>query len=262
MQWTNQIQIKNLLLILTLFTSNLASAQSAFSKDQKYDPLVESLSEKELVKLLKNQNQDSRKAAAHKILDLIRTEANVVAEGNIFEYKKEYWTSKSSASFFTQYTLMQDGKIKINPISVEQFVKEFKLRGIDEMPMTFKNFIAYQLDHIYKLRFRKINKEIDLIDIIESPIHFVVLPESNYSGDWFNFYVTGEIYSKSIYSNGLKMREEVYSLKENMMHQKFYSDGICNRIEFYNLRGKIVKVHYEKLSESESDQVCSRNFTY
>jgi len=127
---------------------------------------------------------------------------------------------------------------------------------------TYKHIGFAQLDHMYKVKYRCIADKVDLISIISSPIYFEVVPNKNYSGEWYNFYVNGKVYSRSTYLNGAKTGSEIYSSFEDLMYRLYYRNGVCNKVEFYRRNGDISRVLYESFDESELALVCSKNFLY
>ncbi len=237
-------------------------AQEPFPEDFNYEQKVEELSERELIKLLSSTQSDLRISAAQRISYLVNNGLNKVAAGNIIENKKGFWESKSIASVFNRYTPLEDGKIRVNTTDLKSVLKDFELDEEDVQESNYDNFVTVQLDHNYAVRFRKVVHTVDLIAILDSPIHFSVLPCKNYSGEWFSFYISGEVYSKAFYDNGIKQYEKLFSVNQNMSSQKFYQNNCCYKIEFYGKSGRCYKVHHELLDEEQANIICTRNFTY
>ena len=253
--------MKNLLLLFIIMPSFLVG-QSAPSSDEESVRAVAYLSESELIIYLSHENQNLRIAAANRISNLLTSSENIVAKGNVEEHPLQYWNSKSIISFDKKYEPLKDGKIGINFIEKDLFLKEFGLSESDISKVTFRHMGYAQLDHIYKVKYRCIADKVDLISVINAPEYYVVIPRNEYNGEWYNFYVNGQVYSKSIYLNGKKTSVEIYSSFGKLMLQIYYKEGICNKIEFYSSNGDITKVLYESLSESEISQFCNVNFVY
>lgn len=251
-----------LLLAILLILPHILIGQIELPVDVTYAQKVAESSEKELIDLLSSKEQGLRIAAATRISNLLSSSERKVKKGNIEEHSLEYWNSKSLVSFYDKYEALEDGTIQINHTTKSKFLEEFELSENDMSTSTYKHFGFAQLDHMYKVKYRCIVDKVDLISILSSPIYYEVAPSDNYNGEWYNFYVNGKVYSKTIYSNGVKTGTELYSGFEDLMYRLYYKEGVCNKVEFYRRNGVIYKVHYELLDESELAQVCSVNFLY
>lgn len=257
-----RIQSIIITVVLLVLSCNYLIAQINLPDNFEYQQKVEELKEKQLIDLLSGDDQNLRISAAQQITNLLNKGLNRIAKDNIIEHKIDHWESKSLASVYKRYSRIEDGKIRINYTSLDKFLKAFGLKKEAIKYATYKNYTDYQLDHLFKIRFRNIANKVDLISVSESPIHFSVSPHESYSGDWLNFYIVGKIYSRASYSNGSKIQEEIYDYQENLQYRKYYVNDICYRIEFYNIKGEISKVHYELLTEDETSIICSKYFVY
>ncbi len=253
--------MKNLLLLFIVLPSFLLG-QSILEADVESIRVVAKLSESELITYLSDKNQNLRIAAANRISKLLSSSDNVVAKGNIEEHPLQYWKSKSIISFDKKYEPLKDGRIGINYVTKDQFLKEFGLSEEDISKSTFKHVGFAQLDHMYKVRYRCVADKVDLISLISSPEYYVVMPDKGFKGEWYNFYINGQVYSKSNFVNGMKTGVEIFSSFDKLMYQLYYKEGICNKVEFYNPNGDIIKILYESLSESEILKVCNTKFVY
>lgn len=248
--------------IALLFSCLQINAQILLPHEFDYNEIVETYSEIELIELLSNNNQDLRKSSASRIQFILKNNFNAIKENNIIEHEKTFWSSKSIAHHSKKYTGLENGKIRINTTSKEELLSTYDLNEKDIEKSTFNNKIYVQLDNTYQMSFRKVSNTVDLINIFRSPIYFMVPPKDAFNGTWYNFFVTGEIYSEIFYSNGIKTQENIYSIIGKIKCKKKYRDNICYLIEFCNKKGEITKLHYEILNEKDANEICQNKLMY
>lgn len=181
--------------------------------------------EARIIEGLSHEDGKVRAACARRLRDLVTVGQITIATGNMVEHELAYW----------------EGKVPRWPyrIKKEDFFKTFEI--VDQ---TFENTGSdrqfFQLDNAFLLEVREGRKRVIVEQIHYRPRAVWLDPPIDYSGIWRQYYVNGQIFSESLYDNGVQIG----------ISRTYNYEGILSWEEEYDEYGTIrLRKHYDAMGE-------------
>lgn len=192
------------------------------------------VTEARIIEGLTREDGKVRAACARRLRDLSRLGQLVIAPGNVIEHDLEYWESK-----VPRWPCR---------IKKEDF---FEIFEITDQTLTDigrgKQF--FQLDNAFLLEAEIGRRKVDVERIYYRPRAMWVFPPTDFSGIWKCYYVTGELFSETLFDRGVTIGlKRIYNYEGILSWKEEYDEfGTLLLRRHFDADGKLIYVQTDEL---------------